>query len=369
MPFSHTQLRLCKRLDSFFYGYQAAKSRPPTHTETETTTIQNTARSRTNCLNFDQFHHAGQHQHMEEAMALLHRYRDEQRGGAFPVGTTIIIIQPDPMHRDADNSPFEHQHNPAPMAPMYPKRFVNSVEDVALMAIHYAAQQPDGKFPSRTVVPEFRPYNVRAARNAKRDVEDQRGPRAPPQAPAPPLCGNCGKCGHTVEKCVGPPAEDGFIYACPLHNTRDHTLADCYEAQGWSLEKRYEHLVLMRPHLPPFHFVDDWEDIAWLYIRCMTQVRKRMVEHDLPLSAEFSKNIPLEAFDAYNYDTPDPACLGHEPETATVPAFMQWYWEVVCGSGYDDDDMDTRSEGSDENGENSLEQSRHALDPNFNAMV
>ncbi|KAK7991228.1 hypothetical protein PG988_000022 [Apiospora saccharicola] len=190
---------------------------------------------------------------MEEAVALLQRYRNEQRGGYYPPGTTIIIRPPDPMHIAAANRPFQDHPAPArrstsaanvstepdahsndaerqppaaqgsviaegsnfgflhkaPNPSRHLHRVANSTEDAIVTVNEYAAQQPDGKFPRDTVI-DFRPHNRRAARNAKRDIEDQRGPPAYLQSPAPPLCGHCGKSGHTVQNCAGPRVEDGL---------------------------------------------------------------------------------------------------------------------------------------------------------------
>ncbi|KAK8054413.1 hypothetical protein PG996_013714 [Apiospora saccharicola] len=178
---------------------------------------------------------------------------------------------------------------------------------------------------------------------------------APQQSMGPPakkktkrgggnLCGNCGKIGHKVKNCAGPPAEDGFIHACPMHNSESHTLANCQEAKNLTLEAKYRHLVSTRHNLCPLYFNEAWEDIG----------------------------IPLEKFDEYDYDAPDPACLGHEPETASVAAFKEWYRVAILvedpGSDHDDD-MDNQTEGSDNNGAEMLTHSRHPLDPNVDALL
>ncbi|KAK8115473.1 hypothetical protein PG984_011975 [Apiospora sp. TS-2023a] len=49
---------------------------------------------------------------VEEVVALIHRYRDEQPDGKFPADTTIII-KPDPLVEAASNRPIEDQRAPA----------------------------------------------------------------------------------------------------------------------------------------------------------------------------------------------------------------------------------------------------------------
>ncbi|KAK7991227.1 hypothetical protein PG988_000021 [Apiospora saccharicola] len=204
---------------------------------------------------------------------------------------------------------------------------------------------------------------------------------APQQSMGPPakkktkrgggnLCGNCGKSCHKVKNCAGPPAEDGFIHACPMHNSESHTLANCQEAKNLTLEAKYRHLVSTRHNLCPLYFNEAWEDIVWGYIG---EVGEATVEQNgLPFSFDFAKGIPLEKFDEYDYDAPDPACLGHEPETASVAAFKEWYRVAILvedpGSDHDDD-MDNQTEGPDNNGAEMLTHSRHPLDPNVDALL
>ncbi|KAK7930991.1 hypothetical protein PG985_001703 [Apiospora marii] len=267
----------------------------------------------------------------------------------------------------------------------------------------FADLQPDGQFPDSTV--HYRRNNQFANLLAERGLNrmralgpnDSRAPsrapssRAPLRAPslaaaqAPSLattakssapqqtmgppkkkakrggnrCGNCGKHGHKVKDCAGPPAEDGFIHACPVHNSGAHTLDECREAQNMTLEVKYTSLVSTRHNLCPLYFNEAWEDTAWTVINSVGDAN---VKDALPFSSDFSKTIPLEKFDAYDYDAPDPACLGHEPETATIAAFKAWYRMAILGEN-------TQSEHPEPNDQDTLEYSRHALDPNVDATI
>ncbi|KAK7991231.1 hypothetical protein PG988_000025 [Apiospora saccharicola] len=50
---------------------------------------------------------------VEQAVALIQRYKDLQPGGLFPDDTTIIISKPDPLAIVASNRPIEDQRAPA----------------------------------------------------------------------------------------------------------------------------------------------------------------------------------------------------------------------------------------------------------------
>ncbi|KAK8070306.1 hypothetical protein PG994_006922 [Apiospora phragmitis] len=176
----------------------------------------------------------------------------------------------------------------------------HSVDDVKLMATHYAEEQPDGKFPRSRVhflrrrafadlqaerdldevdLPFFEPHATRLESRAFPRAPSPAPPRAPSTAPStatpapqqtssPPkkqkldndeVCGWCNKLSHTIKSCAGPPGRDGTIAACALHNA-PHPRSECREARGlWDLGQKYWWLVASRGNLPPLQYDEDWE--------------------------------------------------------------------------------------------------------------
>ncbi|KAK8043996.1 hypothetical protein PG993_004020 [Apiospora rasikravindrae] len=262
--------------------------------------------------------------------------------------------------RNAGEEVSDDEQLEDPMRPRYPNGIAKSIEDVTSMASQYAARQPDGQFPLSHV--QFLRYNphgrllritdhedprrhISRARSQAMRPSSQTPARSPSASPTtvssasqqtedPPkkkaklggCCGHCGKRGHEVESCAGPPADDGFIHACPIHNSGSHSLGDCREAKDMTLDQEYSHLVAARANLPPLHYKTCWEHIAVDHI---ARVGKNAVEDALPFSTDFSLTIPLERFEEYNYDDPAPEFLGHEPETANIAAFKAWYNQEI----------------------------------------
>ncbi|KAK8085855.1 hypothetical protein PG997_007126 [Apiospora hydei] len=151
------------------------------------------------------------------------------------------------------------------------------------------------------------------------------------------MCGWCKKDGHEVKECAGPPAEDGFIHAYSIHNSDTHTLSSCRIAQAWDLVSKHSHLVAQRRQLPPMLYRESWEKIAWDFLATQNASSGKV---GLPFTAEFSKQIAQEKFEAYDYNSPSTTPLGPEERTMSTANFLEWYRFIRFGSG------DAASEGT-----------------------
>ncbi|KAI6352881.1 hypothetical protein MCOR25_009265 [Pyricularia grisea] len=75
-------------------------------------------------------------------------------------------------------------------------------------------------------------------------------------------CGNCDMLGHTVMQCVKF-TPDGDVDACPLHNTREHSVDDCADFCRASTGEQFQLLVANRSGLWPIRSSDVcWTDLA-----------------------------------------------------------------------------------------------------------
>ncbi|KAK7930983.1 hypothetical protein PG985_001695 [Apiospora marii] len=220
------------------------------------------------------------------------------------------------------------------------------------------AEQHNGQMPRTDVI--LRRYDAQAQRVARRNIEDQRGRRRPRHAlPSPakgpgPVpkqdenekddksdgkrksgrgakrrkterpCGWCGKTGHEVLNCAGPPAEDGFIHACGLHNSKAHTYLNCRVAKGWDHEDKWRNLVLQRANLPPMIANDAWEDVAYDYITGAASHNHVRPWTPMPLSVDFAKTIDKKKFDDFDYSRKPAGQLGVEENTSSAEEFMAW---------------------------------------------
>ena len=223
---------------------------------------------------------------------------------------------------------------------------------------HHWADQHGGQMPRSLV--HIRPNNTLAQRIARRNIENQRGrrplpslanPKGPGSAPKQDEnkddksnnkksgrggkrrkverpCGWCGKTGHEVLNCAGPPAADGFIHACGLHNSKAHTYLDYRVAQGWDRVDKWRHLVSERANLPPLAAHDSWEDVAYEYITGSLSRLPVKGDTALPFSVDFVKTIEKQKFDDFDYTRDSAGQLGVEEATSTVDKFMAWCKEV-----------------------------------------
>ncbi|KAK8043998.1 hypothetical protein PG993_004022 [Apiospora rasikravindrae] len=146
------------------------------------------------------------------------------------------------------------------------------------------------------------------------------------------VCGWCDKPGHEVKDCAGPPAEDGFIHACGIHNTKAHTFKDCSVAADWDTAMKWSNLVSQRANLPPLVANYDWEDVAYYYITAAKARAEVDPTWPLPLSTDFVRIIDKKKFDEFDYSVDARGQLGIDETTSSVKNFMRW-----CGhdTGYD----------------------------------
>ncbi|KAK8015359.1 hypothetical protein PG990_008655 [Apiospora arundinis] len=166
-----------------------------------------------------------------------------------------------------------------------------------------------------------------------RDTKRQKIPFQQPPAQQPRFqqphtqqhCGWCKKPGHTVRNCAGPPAEDGFIHACPIHNTCLHTLNEC-TVMNWDMTLAWNYIVYQRRKLPPLAWGDGWETYAEYpaYSGAFLEFL-RASDDSLPFTAEFAKTIDKNKFDEYDYTQGQYGHqLGIEQRTLNYENFTAW---------------------------------------------
>ncbi|KAK7930986.1 zinc finger domain-containing protein [Apiospora marii] len=234
---------------------------------------------------------------VEQAVSLIHRYRDEQPGGVFPADTNITIFQPNPMHIAASRRPIEDQRAPARRPKAKP----------------ISAPPPPPPPPPSESMDGDKEEPARKKRKRSNRGNKKRH------------CGWCGEPGHEVLDCAGPPAEDGYIHACPVHNTSAHTGAECRKSEGWDLGQRWDYQVVQRRHLPPLAYERTWERIAWEYLTKPGVDTASIKADALPLTAGFSKTIDKAKFYAYDYAKGNTeGQLGCQDRISTVGAFLSW---------------------------------------------
>ncbi|KAK8040238.1 zinc finger domain-containing protein [Apiospora marii] len=217
---------------------------------------------------------------VEQAVSLIHRYRDEQPGGV-----RFASSHRGPACPRASSQGQAHLCAPSSSPPPPPSESMDG----------------DKEEPAR-----------------KKRKRSNRGNKKR-------HCGWCGEPGHEVLDCAGPPAEDGYIHACPVHNTSAHTGAECRKSEGWDLGQRWDYQVVQRRHLPPLAYERTWERIAWEYLTKPGVDTASIKADALPLTAGFSKTIDKAKFYAYDYAKGNTeGQLGCQDRISTVGAFLSW---------------------------------------------
>ncbi|KAF4636367.1 hypothetical protein G7Y89_g1715 [Cudoniella acicularis] len=73
----------------------------------------------------------------------------------------------------------------------------------------------------------------------------------PPAQKPQLICGNCQDIGHEVADCTRNLDSEGFVNACPFHNTNSHSAFRCPDVYDIPLRKLYYFLVRRRAGKPP----------------------------------------------------------------------------------------------------------------------
>ncbi|KAK8880215.1 hypothetical protein PGQ11_001509 [Apiospora arundinis] len=261
--------------------------------------------------------------------------RDDQREDEI-----AEAVGPDPQSSDAS---VAHSALPAPITthPDTPDADVAAHDNA--WASYYTRQvqqeqgacthlqnKPAEKQSKRTLPDDAAGHDDRAAKRKKlpTPLVQQLPVRQPPvqQLSSEKHCGWCKKPGHTVRTCAGPPAEDGFIHACPIHNTCLHTLNECPLVINWDQTLAWNYIVYQRRKLPPLVWGDGWEMYAEYpaYSGAFLEFL-RASDDSLPFTAEFAKTIDKKKFDEYDYSQGQYGHqLGIEQRTLNYENFTAW---------------------------------------------
>ncbi|KAK8085879.1 hypothetical protein PG997_007150 [Apiospora hydei] len=205
-----------------------------------------------------------------------------------------------------------------PISPSYPFGIATSVEDVTSMASQYAARQPDGQFPHRMsssgiIVSVIKFWRTWTSKGYDDDTFPELSRPTAHQRRRPNSVATAAIAASVAMKSRVAPARP------PTMGTSMPARSTTVEATAWPSGRH--------THQPAsLHYKTDWERIAVDHI---ARVGVDAVEDALSFSADFSQTIPLERFDEYDYDDPDPEFLGHEPETANIAAFKDWFNGVI----------------------------------------
>lgn len=247
--------------------------------------------------------------------SLGYQFKDKQRNGLFPE-STVTIRKNDRNQIARSRLPIDDQRKPA------------LASTSATKAVTAPPVRPPPTTSEQMDVDSEEPQKKKRKRNNRGKKKKNKGKSTVPREKQP--CGWCGKLGHEVLECAGPPAEDGYIHACPLHNTRAHTGAECRKAEDWDVGQKWCYQVTWRRHLPPLAYKETWEKVAWDYV----QARGANVvdqSNALPLTAGFAKTIDKATFEAFDY-TKESAegQLGCEDATSTLEVFLSWATKVFA---------------------------------------
>ncbi|KAK8115484.1 hypothetical protein PG984_011986 [Apiospora sp. TS-2023a] len=216
-----------------------------------------------------------------EAFVALGQHWAYQNGGRLPCGT-LYIEESDPVSEQRLRQAYGKQHQadlPTDDSSSTPKDLQPAeAKDNSQPDEHYQGDQP----------------------SKKRKLTADRP------------CGWCNKPGHTVLQCAAPPLPpaDGFIHACPVHNTRTHTLQKCRLTETWDITLKWNYLVFQRRLLPPLLSDDTWESVDQAYAAVGSPMGAP--DKSLPFTAEFAKGIKKEVYDNYDYTMERDGQLGYE---------------------------------------------------------
>ncbi|KAK8015361.1 hypothetical protein PG990_008657 [Apiospora arundinis] len=196
----------------------------------------------------------------EAGTDLMYQYKDLQPDGQFPDSTAII--RQNNAHAEITSSRWAtKQRKPLPAPP---------AKGSSAAAPAATAAAPGDKGP----VPGPQTEDAEPEKKKRKGNPGEKEYEAPKVPIDQQTCGWCDKPGHKVLDCAGPPKEDGFIHACPLHNVRSHTLRECRLAKNWDLGEKWYYLVSRRHKLPPLAANDDWETVAQDHARQTGPVRQ-----------------------------------------------------------------------------------------------
>lgn len=136
-------------------------------------------------------------------------------------------------------------------------------------------------------------------------------------------CPNCNKLGHILRQCAGPPANDGYMHGCPVHNTMGHNYDECKSVKDtFRMHDHFHMLIMCRVGLPPVLTKIDLREIAAAF----------PAYRGYPLTAEESNSTSGERFENYDYSLDaEQSQLWSESTTGTLER-IQENWATLTES-------------------------------------
>ncbi|KAJ0166249.1 hypothetical protein CTA2_8054 [Colletotrichum tanaceti] len=129
-------------------------------------------------------------------------------------------------------------------------------------------------------------------------------------------CAKCGHIGHWLSDCAFPD-DSGFIYGCPIHNSRSHSLDDCPDFHRLSESQLLWLLVVLRGNKPPIRTTISWSKYLRIAIEEGTWTSDNV---PLPLTSTFVLDMVLgpksrHSWLDFDYATQDNDQLPSDPVT------------------------------------------------------
>lgn len=102
-------------------------------------------------------------------------------------------------------------------------------------------------------------------------------------------CAKCGHIGHWLSDCAFPD-DSGFLYGCPIHNSRSHSFDDCPDFHRLSESQVLWLLVVLRGNKAPIRTTVSWSE----YLRIAIEEGKwTSYNVPLPLTSAFVLDLVL----------------------------------------------------------------------------
>lgn len=136
-------------------------------------------------------------------------------------------------------------------------------------------------------------------------------------------CAACHDTTHTLELCIWPDKDSGFVEGCPVCNSTGHVVDDCSRFGAMSLRAKVDLLVYDRLRMPSFAGREGWVPLLAKLLETDPGARK---PEGLPWSAAHGLAVARwstrqKSRMSMYYETNDPAYLSIDQNTRT--------WEVA----------------------------------------
>ncbi|TID01898.1 hypothetical protein CH35J_004416 [Colletotrichum higginsianum] len=168
---------------------------------------------------------------------------------------------------------------------------VGSIDNYAVKMTKAGAKGRHYDFTNRRTVPPWHGI-VRMTRAYQKKLQIKFGPVFEDRHVrfnAKNTCAKCGHIGHWLSDCAFPD-DSGFLYGCPIHNSRSHSFDDCPDFHRLSESQVLWLLVVLRGNKAPIRTTVSWSE----YLRIAIEEGKwTSYNVPLPLTSAFVLDLVL----------------------------------------------------------------------------